>query len=680
MVLFCALLATTAVAEENDTTAPLCPEITAALAPALRTIIFNTVAVLPFQADDPQLAADLSDSFYTALAQTGKYDLLPASSVTGWLEQNRKQLKKMNLQQQVVTLGRTLKARGVIQATLIPRTISSLAFNIQMTDSRTGKTAWVLMVVCEGNKQYRVLNKQKITRIMDESLQKLISKMVAGGDIFSPQLPKPKVISTRGGLRKVRVILQPDPPCTFAAYQLLMAEEPDDVFTARTPPVSNDHAPVILEDTNLKDGKSYSYTVIGLTKAGLANVPAPPFSITTSGAPKPLDALQASENNLRHIRLFWTPSQDPNVTGYTIYRSTSPKGPFEKVAEINNRRQQNFIDYGTGRSNNYGNLADDSLYYYTLHTKNKLDVESKNTPIISARTKGAPLPPTEVQAVEKQPKKIPLFWTPGEDPDIRGYAIFRSTSEQGEFQQIDFVRGRETQEYTDSGSGNSPLADNTTYFYQLRSVNVLDISSENSTTVSSTTKPAPVAVLGIRVTNNLYRRVQLQWQPNPENDISVYEIFRGETGDDFRRVATVKAPATSYTDSGLRDGSIYWYQVRAIDSDQLQGALISPVTAATKPRPAAPSGLTAQLTAQGIMLQWQGNPEKDIDHFEIYTLGFLKTKIGVTSATTFLYSGKLDPDSEYRFQVRAVDSDGLTGGYSQPVLIRIPVPEVTGKD
>ncbi|RLD16622.1 hypothetical protein DRI50_01390 [candidate division KSB1 bacterium] len=37
-----------------------------------------------------------------------------------------------------------------------------------------------------------------------------------------------------------------------------------------------------------------------------------------------MDSLQASGNNLRHIRLFWTPSQDPNVTGYVIYRSTSP--------------------------------------------------------------------------------------------------------------------------------------------------------------------------------------------------------------------------------------------------------------------------------------------------------------------------------------------------------------------
>ena len=47
MILFCTLLAGTTVAEDKNThdTPPLCPGITVALAPALRTIIFNTVAV-----------------------------------------------------------------------------------------------------------------------------------------------------------------------------------------------------------------------------------------------------------------------------------------------------------------------------------------------------------------------------------------------------------------------------------------------------------------------------------------------------------------------------------------------------------------------------------------------------------------------------------------------------------
>jgi fibronectin type 3 domain-containing protein len=590
--LLCLALTGSVLAAEKDSTAPPCLKVTITLAPNLRTTIFNRVAVLPLQADTPQLTAELSDSFYSALLKTNKYELLPAAVVTDWLKTTRDQPTETEPQQQAVILGRTVKARGVIYGSLLSQgeehplknsgSIGSLAFRIQMLDAQTGKTCWTLRIVCRGKKEKSPLNKAQLRRIMQESLQQLIRAMVADGDIFSTRLIKPTVISTRGELRKVRVILQPDPPYIYTAYQLLSAEEPDGVFTARTAPVNNDHAPIILEDPDLKDGKSYFYTVIGLTKTGLANVPAPPFTVTTSGAPSPLDTLQASGNNLRHIRLLWPPSQDPNVTGYTIYRSTAPTGPFERVADINDRDQQSFIDYGTGRTKNYGNLADDTLYFYTIRTKNRFAVESKDSPVVSARTKGAPLPPTEVQAIEKQAKKIPLLWTPAEDPDIRGYAIFRSESEQGPFHQIDFVRGRETQEYTDTGSRNTPLANNTTYFYRLRSVNMVDLSSEDSATVSATTKAAPGAVYDLRVTSNLFRRVELQWPPAPENDIIAYEIFRGETEDNLRRIATVNAPATSYLDSGLRDGSTYWYQVRAIDSDRLKGDLFPPISATTK--------------------------------------------------------------------------------------------------
>ena len=689
--LLCLTLTGSVLAAEKDSTAPLCLKITITLAPTLRTTIFNRVAVLPLQADDPQLTAELSDSFYTALLKTNKYELLPATVVTDWLETTRDQPAVADQRQQAVVLGRALKARGVIYGSLLSQgeehplknrgsSIGALAFRVQMVDAQTGTTCWTLRVGCRDEKEKSALNRDQIRRVMQESLQQLIRAMVADGDIFSTRLVKPTVISTRGELRKIRVILQPDPPYIYAAYQLLSAEEPDGVFTARTAPVTNDHAPIILEDPDLKDGKSYFYTVIGLTKTGLANVPAPPFTVTTSGAPSPLDTLQASGNNLRHIRLLWPPSQDPNVTGYTIYRSTAPTGPFERVADIKDREQQSFIDYGTGRTNNYGNLADDTLYFYTIRTKNRFAVESKDSPVVSARTKGAPLPPTEVQAIEKQAKKIPLLWTPAEDPDIRGYAIFRSESEQGPFQQIDFVRGRETQEYTDTGSWNTPLANNTTYFYRLRSVNMVDLSSEDSATVSATTKAAPGAISGLRVTSNLFRRVELQWPPATENDIIAYEIFRGETEDDLRRIATVNAPATSYLDSGLRDGSTYWYQVRALDSDRLKGAFFSPISATTKRPPAAPSGLAARLGPQGIILQWKSNPELDIHHYEIYSTEFMTRKVGeVQAGTTFLYSDDLEAGSEYHFQVRAVDNDGLKGGYSQPVAIRVPTSTTTEK-
>ncbi len=656
------------------------PSISVTVAPETRTIIYRKVALLPVRADDPQLAADLTRALYEALGGSKKYRLLAPDLVREKLEALHKAAKTES-RLEPVSIGRKIRARGIIEAEVIPdgNTIAGpkdpdclFTLKIRMIDSRTGKTAWSVSARCPGTTNPRILTRDRVRNLARLSVDNLIKTMVAKGDIFSPLLPRPRIIAARGELRATRLILQPDPPYIYSNYLLLGTEDPQGVFTPRGKTLHNNQAPLTLADSDLKDGTTYYYTVIGLTKDGLANVPEPPRPITTSGAPEPISTLHVSGNSLRHIRLFWEPSQDPYVTGYVIYRSTAMKGPFTRIAEINDRDRQSYIDYGSSRNSSYGSLKDDTRYFYRLTTRNKVGVESKPTPVVSARTKGAPPPPDELRAIDNQAGKIPLFWEPAADPDIRGYAIFRSEDREGPFSQIEFVRGRESQQYTDTGSWTSPLRNNTTYCYQVKSVNVLDIPSRESATVSATTKAAPSAVAGIRVSDNLFREVELQWKANPEPDITTYEIFRGTTADELKKIATVKASTTRYVDSGLRDGTTYWYRIQAVDSDGLEGDFSPPVNAATKPGPKPPADLSARLTDKGILLQWSKSPSPDTDHYEIFTMGFLNTRIGETRGTEFLYTEEMAPGEELRFQVRAVDTHDLASDYSQPAVLRIP--------
>jgi fibronectin type 3 domain-containing protein len=678
VVVLSLLLCNPILAAESKNILP-CSRITVSLAPNLRTILFNKIAILPFLADDPQLAATFTEAFSSSLAQTGKYAILPTDEFSGW--QDILKLSETPEKQTVIRFGRTLKVRGVIAAIISSseavslkdkKTVTALKISIRMTDTQTGKTAWSLVTECKSRAYNKRITAEQAKQIMDKSLAKLIQQMVKEGDIFSPLLPTPTVISSKGDLRKIRVVLQPDPQYLYSSYQLLTADNPLGVFTPHTAPANNDQGPIILEETGLADGKHYYCTIIGRTPAGLANIPAHPFAVTTSGAPKPLPYLQVSGNNLRHIQLQWAPSQDPHVTGYTIYRSTTANGSFEKIADVPGRERQSYTDYGEHRKNSYGSLADDTLYYYTIRTRNKFGIESKGAPVVSARTKGSPTAPTEIQAIDNQPGKIPLFWQPAEDPDIKGYAIFRKTGEQQKLEQIDFVYGRDSQKYVDTGSWTTPLKNNTAYSYRIRSINVVDLSSQDSATVTATTKPAPSAVQGIHVSQNRFREVKLQWQPNPENDITGYEIFRGQTKDELHRIASVDAGQTRYADDDLRDGSTYWYQIRAIDSDHLKGEMSLPVTATTRPRPQPPTNLQASIVPQGIMLKWQQPEKKTVDHYEISTPGFLASKLGETTENFFLHVIHPQKGETYRFLVRAVDKDGLTSDPSRQVTIRIP--------
>ncbi len=647
------------------------------VSPTARTVIYNRVLVLPFLNREQQPDTMLTQAFYQALQQVRKYPLLPIEAGRQWLEKLNAGARSRSGEGIAVQAGRALRARGVITGSTGQENAARgkvCTYRVRMTDAQTEDEVWSLSFSSPPDASGNGCDAPGLREILDQALDRLVAEMVRRGDIYSPLLPRPRILSTQGEIRKIRIVLQPDPPHVYAAYQLLRADSPDAVFHVVGRPVANDHVPIVLKDDHLKDATTYYYTIIGLTGDKMASVPAPPVAITTTGPPEPVSRLHASGNGLRSVRLFWEPSQDPTVTGYVIYRSTSRSGPYKKIATINGHDQQTYVDLGQGKGfSRYGKLRDNTLYFYIIRARNYVNVESADSKIVSALTKGAPPPPTGLKAISGQARQVPLTWTASSDPDVKGYAIFRATNENGPFAQIDYVSGRLRQEFVDQGTWGQPLADNTRYFYRLQAVNVVDVKSENSNIASALTKPVPVAVAGITASNNLYRRVVLTWRPNPEADITRYEIFRGTIEDNTTlKVGSVPAPATSFTDTYLRDGAIYWYRIRAIDVDGLEGKLSRVVQATTKPLPVRPTGVTARLAARGILLQWKKNPEQDISHYEIVTAGFLATQIGQTAAPVFFYRTELEPGQEYSFRIRAVDSDGLKSPYSDPVTIRVP--------
>jgi fibronectin type 3 domain-containing protein len=661
----------------------IAPVITAKVSPKARLTIYKTVAMLPVLVDGKTIDGTFSQVLYQALLNLKKYHLLPLESAESWLAKKMPATKPLSLVELGHQAGIDLRASAVITAeTQTHYKIGELLTGIQgapvttctltMWDTRNQKPVWNLSISRQDNGTLTSGPDLTATTI-HQAMNILRAEMVKRGDIFSTQLPQPEVLSTQGDIRSVRIVLQPDPPHIFSAYQLLHADSADSSFTPAGPPVAN-KAPLILVDKGLRDATGYFYTVIGFSSKGFANVPAPPFKITTTGAPAPVNSLHAAGGSLRHIQLFWEPSQDPTVKEYVIFRSHVFDGPFEKIAIVSGRDQQTYIDKGqpSGYSR-YGVLQDNRNYFYTIRTRNIVGVESCDTQIVSAMTKGAPQPPTNLQAIDRQPKKIPLAWSAAPDPEVVGYAIYRASKPEGPFTQIDYVNGRENQQYVDDGSWDHPLKNDTTYWYRLHAVNVVEVQSPDSSTVSATTKPAPQAVTGVQATSGLFRQIKLSWQPNPEPDIQVYEIYRGMIVSDINtKVTSVKPQKTSYTDRSLEDDRTYWYQIRAVDRDGLSGKRSAVIQATTKQPPVRPTGLKAEINDKGIMLSWKINPEQDIDHYEVSSGGFLTGLLGQPKEPYFLYQQEEKPGTALRFQVLAVDSDGLESEYSEPIEVIVP--------
>ena len=112
---------------------------------------------------------------------------------------------------------------------------------------------------------------------------------------------------------------------------------------------------------------------------------------------------------------------------------------------------------------------------------------------------------------------------------------------------------------------NVALAESAGYYWRARAHD--GFSNSPWTAVSRFAldlRPAPPTGLGATVDD---RSVTLTWNRNPETDVVAYEVHRGlATGGPYALAGAIAATATSFQDTGLANGTTYYYVVRALDA------------------------------------------------------------------------------------------------------------------
>jgi len=76
----------------------------------------------------------------------------------------------------------------------------------------------------------------------------------------------------------------------------------------------------------------------------------------------------------------------------------------------------------------------------------------------------------------------------------------------------------------------------------------------------------PAAPAGVRVTAG-NAQVVVDWSDNTEPDLNHYDVYRATVpGGPYTKANSVAVPVSAYTDTGLVNGTIYYYVVRAFDN------------------------------------------------------------------------------------------------------------------
>src|SRR5262249_35635121 len=154
--------------------------------------------------------------------------------------------------------------------------------------------------------------------------------------------------------------------------------------------------------------------------------------------------------------------------------------------------------------------------------------------------------------------QVTLTWTDTTAPTT--FNVYRGTSPGGEG-TTPIATGVTATSFTDSG-----LTDGTTYYYEVAALNN-GVASANSSEAFATPRVQPPTGLTAAPGN---MKVSLTWTASA--GAASYNIYRGTSpGGEGATPVVTGVTTTSFTDTGLTNGTTYYYQVTAVNAGGERG-------------------------------------------------------------------------------------------------------------
>jgi fibronectin type 3 domain-containing protein len=239
-----------------------------------------------------------------------------------------------------------------------------------------------------------------------------------------------------------------------------------------------------------------------------------------------------------------------------------------------------------------------------------------------------------------------------------GYQVKRSTVSGGPYVAVGCSAGNS---FVDTG-----LTNGTTYYYVVAATYtggpVAGGASANSSQASATPQaPVPQPPAGLIATPG-NGQVSLSW--NPSSGATSYNVKRSTvSGGPYM---TVGSPSTtSFTNTGLTNGTAYFYVVSAVNASG-EGGNSTQVSATPQGLvPAPPSGVSVTPGNTQVSLTWNASSGATSYNVKRSTVsGGPYTTVGSPSTTSFTNPG-LTNGTTYFYVVTAVNASGESGNSTQ---------------
>lgn len=401
--------------------------------------------------------------------------------------------------------------------------------------------------------------------------------------------------------------------------------------------------------------------IVGCTKT----LETPKEPVVDASLPQ-VDALRTL-SGATEVGFEWTPIYDERVDGYYLYRMSGNQP--KRIATIKDKYSSHYVDT---------KLAPNSTYSYRMSTYSSDKYESGLSPIASATTtapvaKTATLGQVEpisfIKAISDLPARIKIIWRPHSLENVEAYIVERNEYKSTSWEEVAKVKGRLSAEYIDKD-----IRDNYVYRYRIKVITVDGVVSKPSDTVEARSKPLPHAIVGVKATGDLPKKIVLTWNPSDANDFAYYKIYRSPTSSLLYSFHG-KTANTEFEDLISDNGKTYYYKVTAVTKDGLESRQQdNPIAGMSMPALAAPVVTSVRHDGRTIYLSWNGdrNTVKYTITKEFKSAGSNKKQSFTGIFESTYQDSDTMPGVEYTYHVIAIDKYGIASDPSDSVIITVP--------
>ncbi|HET8759978.1 MAG TPA: fibronectin type III domain-containing protein, partial [Nitrospiria bacterium] len=194
--------------------------------------------------------------------------------------------------------------------------------------------------------------------------------------------------------------------------------------------------------------------------------------------------------------------------------------------------------------------------------------------------------------------------------------LYRSLTSGGPYTLATTFTDNTTSAHTETG-----LTDGTTYYYVIRAFDGIESADSNQASAAplDNRPAAPTGLSASDVAGDNGGAIALTWTPSSSGTVTAQRVYRSLTsGGPYTQITSFANNTTStYTDTGLTNGTTYYYVLRAFDgtqesADSNQASAVPLDNTAA----AAPTGLSAADVAGdnggALALSWTPSVSTDV--------------------------------------------------------------------